>query len=164
MKKSIIMSLLLIMTAMLIISCEKTTESGSGNTATVNINLSTNNGGSVNGAVVKLQHNTDTSFFLQKTATGSVVKFTGVEHGIYTLIVTHTGYSTFTNTGLSVESAIVNQNVNITAVLYTATVNINLSTSNSGSVNGAVVKLQHNQIPAYHSKRQLPVAPLVSLK
>ena len=146
MKKSIIATLFIMMITMFIISCEKTTEPENNDSefATVTINLSTNNNGSVNGAVVKLQHNTDTSSSQQKTATSSVVKFTGVEHGTYTLIVTHTGYSTYTNTNLSVQSAIVNQNVNITAVLYTATVNINLSTGNSGSVNGAVVKLQHN--------------------
>ena len=113
--------------------------------ATVNINLTTNNGGSVNGAVVKLQHNTNSSITQQKTATSGTLSFTDMEYGTYTITVTHTNYNTHTNTNFIVQSATVNQNVNL-AVLKANTVNINLSTNNSGSVNGAVVKLQHNTI------------------
>ena len=145
MKKSIIAILFIMMITMFIISCEKTTEPENNDSefATVTINLSTNNNGSVNGAVVKLQHNTNSGISQQKTVSSDMVSFTGMEYGTYTLTVTHAGYYVYSNSSLSVQSETVSQNVSLSEIPK-ATVNINLSTGNSGSVSGAVVKLQHN--------------------
>jgi hypothetical protein len=82
-------------------------------TASVNISLSTSDGGSVNGATVQLQNNANSSVNFSETATSSTVIFQNVPFGTYTLTITRTGYSQFVNNSLSVQSATASSSVQL---------------------------------------------------
>jgi len=77
-------------------SDSKTTEPPPPQTALVNIGLSTNDGGSVVGAIVRLEnHDGNPSHIYERIATSQTVNFSEVVFGSYALRITHIGY--FTN-------------------------------------------------------------------
>ena len=80
-------------------------------TATVIINLSTSDGGSVIGATVVLQNHVGGAF--QETATSSSVIFTNIPFGLHSVIVSHSGYQPFIDETLSVQSHTVSHAVQL---------------------------------------------------
>jgi hypothetical protein len=130
-------------------------------TATVNINLSTNNLGSVNGAFIILTSDSDT---YARIATDNAIQITDVAFGVYSFIISHEGYHTFKNT-ISIQAPILNQTIILQTHTYdmnTATVNINLSTNNLGSVNGAYIILSNNNGNVAHIHDRIATGSLVS--
>jgi opacity protein-like surface antigen len=76
----------------------------SGDYATVTINLSTNNNGSVSGSVIRLVNNNDTRIFYQRTASRGSIVFPDVRYGDYTLTVTQPSYEFYTDRYVPVNS------------------------------------------------------------
>jgi hypothetical protein len=138
---------IVILCALFLCSCEeKTTEPGGGSasTATVTINLSTSTGASVSGALVRIANNNgNESQIWSRNATSSVVTFTEIPHGTYTLTVTLSGHDTHSNTTLAVNTANVSNSVTLNT-MQTATVTVMLSTNDGGTVNNALVRLTNN--------------------
>jgi len=62
--------------------------------STVRFELSTNDEGSLNGAVVRLVNTFNTDRFHERMVIGDSVTFLGVIYGYYTLTITHEGYHT----------------------------------------------------------------------
>ncbi|MCL2063711.1 MAG: Ig-like domain-containing protein [Candidatus Cloacimonetes bacterium] len=83
-------------------------------TATVTLNLSTSDGGSVIGSTVFLQeHGGDT---YQENATNSSVIFTNIPFGIYSVEISHSGYYHYVYDALSVQETSVNHAIHLVAV------------------------------------------------
>lgn len=79
-------------------------------TATVNIGLSTNDGGSVLGAVVRLHNNNgNPAHIYEKIAQGQTMNFSGVVFGTYTLSITHIGYMSHVVIDFSVQTHIIDR-------------------------------------------------------
>ena len=87
-------------------------------TATVMINFTTSDDGSVIGATVILQNHTGDAY--QETATSSSVILTNIPFGLYSVIVSHSGYHPFIDETLSVQ----NQTVTHAVHLLSTTVHI----------------------------------------
>ena len=103
---------LILMTVFVLLSLGSCSEKSTGpNTATVIINLTTSDGGSVVGATVVLQNHVGSAY--QRTATSSSVIFTDIPFGNYSVIVSHSNYHTKVDENLSVKSHTVNYFVNL---------------------------------------------------
>ena len=81
-------------------------------TATVHINLTTSDAGSVSGAIIKLENHNGVNTY-QRTATDSTISFAEVVYGEYTIIITHSGYHNYAHSSLSVYSNIINHPVEL---------------------------------------------------
>jgi hypothetical protein len=124
---------------------QKPTEPETNTMATVTITISTSDGGSVNGATVRLRHNSNSSHDFTRTASSNSVQITNVPYGTYILTVSHTGYSVFTNSNVSVQSATVHQSATLQVIpVNRGTVNISLVPSGAVSLVGAVVNLTND--------------------
>ncbi|MCL2063011.1 MAG: carboxypeptidase-like regulatory domain-containing protein [Candidatus Cloacimonetes bacterium] len=119
-------------------------------TAIVNINLSTNDGGSVIGSIILLENHDGVTSYHQSAA-GSDVVFTGVNYGTYSVIIRHTGYNDYIHSPFLIQSSTVNHAaILVSAGDLTSTVTIHLSTDDGGSVMWALVILEnHNGINTY---------------
>ena len=80
-------------------------------TATVIINLTTSDGGSVIGATVVLQNHVGGEY--QETATSSSVILDNIPFGSYSVIVSHSGYHPFIDENLSVQTHTVSHAVHL---------------------------------------------------
>ncbi|MCL2064983.1 MAG: carboxypeptidase-like regulatory domain-containing protein [Candidatus Cloacimonetes bacterium] len=120
--------------------------------AIVSINLTSNDGGSVNGATVILENSNDIDSY-SMTSSSSLVTFSGVIYGTYSLTIGHAGYQEYSFSPLSVLSSNVSHSATLIStggIGLNATVTINLSTDNGGSANGAMVVLEnHNGVNTY---------------
>ncbi|MCL2063078.1 MAG: DUF6273 domain-containing protein [Candidatus Cloacimonetes bacterium] len=106
--KTIILLTIFIMLFLGSCSDKKTTEP---NTATVVINLTTSDGGSVIGATSVLQNHVGGSY--ERIVTSSSVIFTDIPFGTYSVIVSHANYHTVIQESFSVQSHTVSHSVNL---------------------------------------------------
>ena len=112
------------------------------NSANVNIQINTDNAGSISGAIVRLVNNSNPALQHTQTVSANSAHFSNITFGTYTLTVTHNWYRTFTNESLTINTPTVNEAVTLSGL--TSNVTIQLNTSNSGSVIGTVVRLVNN--------------------
>ncbi|MCL1826681.1 MAG: DUF1566 domain-containing protein [Candidatus Cloacimonetes bacterium] len=128
---------------LLTLSCSDKTTKNKETTAKVTINLTTSDVGSVYGAFVILQNNSDPSFSYGQSASGNTVTFAGVIYGSYTLTVTLEGYTTYVNSNIFIQVETYNTPVHLIATpINFSRVTINPTTSDGGSITGAFVILQ----------------------
>jgi len=120
--KKIILILLMALIIVFIGCSKKKTTQPEPTNATVNVSLSTSDGGSVVGAVVRLSHNTYTAHSFVRTSTGNTVTFGNVPFGTYTLTVSRSGYDTFMNTNVSIQSESVSQSVTLQVITNSITI------------------------------------------
>jgi hypothetical protein len=112
--------------------------------ATVTIILSTNDGGSVNNALVRLTNNDgNPAHIYQTNATSHTVVMPNVVFGTYTLFVSLNGYINHSNPNLSVNAHNISSSVPLTPI-QTSAVTITVHTHDSLPVNNAVVRLVNN--------------------
>ena len=104
--------LLSVMLAITLVSCDNdaTKPDPPDPTGTVMINITTSDGGSVDGATVVLQNHVDGEY--QQTATSSTVVFTDIPFGLYSVIISHLGYHPFIDEVLTI------QNHNVSHTVY----------------------------------------------